>query len=131
MRQTCLPERSCEEFSHGHTMLTVNSLAGVCVCVWRGGPVQEIVCIRVPTRSRSPNQDRKLRWNSAKLLAIVMFVHQGGAAAACKVTGLQGLATAQPWADSYRTGQGQDAGALLWEPGERVGDTSKRHDRVG
>lgn len=29
------------------------------------------------------------------------------------------------------TEQGQDAGALLWEPEERGGGTSKRHDRVG
>lgn len=83
------------------------------MCVWRGvGPVQEIVCIHVLTRNRSQNQDRKLRSNSAKLLAIVMFVHQGGAAAACKVTGLQGLTAAQPWADSYRTGPGRGSAAV-------------------
>lgn len=51
VRQT--PERSWEEFSRGHTMLTVKSLAG-----WagEGGPVQEIACVRVPTRSCSQNQ---------------------------------------------------------------------------
>lgn len=41
-----------------------------------------------------------------------MFVHQGGAAAACKVTGLQGLTAAQPWADSYRTGPGRRSAAV-------------------
>lgn len=92
-------------------MLTVKSLVGVCV----RGPVQDIACICVPTRSHSQNQhqipdNRKLRGTQQSFLEIVMFVHKGGAA--CKVT-RDCRVSLQLSRGQIATEQDQATGALL------------------